>query len=98
MSKHLITFTFAFTTAIITYLWNKYVKTKNKNDETDEKLEVIFLKIRELEYRISSIQSSIEDLENNLSTKNNKIIESNIALNSKLDDFINYTYDVYDDD
>ena len=32
-----------------------------------------------------------------LNSKNNKVIESNFALSSKLDDFINYSYDVYDE-
>ena len=54
-------------------------------------------KINQLERSIVSIQQSIEELEDNLNTKNNKVIESNFALSSKLDDFINYSYDVYDE-
>lgn len=83
-----------FTTALFTYIYNYYIRSKTVQDQ---KLEALVSKINELERSIVSIQQSIEELEENLNTKNNKVIESNFALSSKLDDFINYSYDVYDE-
>jgi len=96
MSRPLVTLAVinTFTTALFTYIYNYYIRTKTIQDQ---KLEVLVSKINELERSIVCIQQSIEDLEENLNSKNNKVIESNFALSSKLDDFINYSYDVYDE-
>lgn len=96
MSRPLITLAVinTFTTAVFTYIYNYYIQTKTIQNQ---KLEVLVSKINELERSIVYIQQSIEDLEENLNSKNNKVIESNFALSSKLDDFINYSYDVYDE-
>lgn len=96
MSRPLVTLAVinTFTTAIFTYIYNYYIRSKNAHDQ---KIEAIFSKINALERSIVSIQQSIEELEENLNTKNNKVIESNFVLSSKLDDFINYSYDVYDE-
>lgn len=93
MSRPLVTLAVinTFTTVIFTYLY-KYYKVYQ-----DQKIESLVLKIQQLERSINVIQQSIEDLEENLNFKNNKVIESNIALSSKLDDFINYSYDVCDE-
>jgi uncharacterized protein (UPF0335 family) len=96
MSRPLVTLAVinTFTTALFTYIYNYYIRSKTIQDQ---KLEVLVSKINELERSIVCIQQSIEDLEENLNSKNNKVIESNFALSSKLDDFINYSYDVYDE-
>jgi hypothetical protein len=96
MSRPLITLAVinTFTTAVFAYIYNYYIQTKTIQNQ---KLEVLVSKINELERSIVYIQQSIEDLEENLNSKNNKVIESNFALSSKLDDFINYSYDVYDE-
>jgi uncharacterized protein (UPF0335 family) len=96
MSRPLVTLAVinTFTTAIFTYIYNYYIRSKTIQDQ---KLEALVSKINQLERSIVSIQQSIEELEDNLNTKNNKVIESNFALSSKLDDFINYSYDVYDE-
>jgi uncharacterized protein (UPF0335 family) len=96
MSRPLITLAVinTFTTAVFTYIYNYYIQTKTIQNQ---KLEVLVSKINDLERSIVYIQQSIEDLEENLNSKNNKVIESNFALSSKLDDFINYSYDVYDE-
>ncbi len=96
MSRPLVTLAVinTFTTAVFTYIYNYYIQTKTIQDQ---KLELLVSKITELERSIVYIQQSIEDLEENVNRKNNKVIESNFALSSKLDDFINYSYDVYDE-
>ena len=96
MSRPLITLAVinTFTTAVFAYIYNYYIQTKTIQNQ---KLEVLVSKINDLERSIVYIQQSIEDLEENLNSKNNKVIESNFALSSKLDDFINYSYDVYDE-
>jgi hypothetical protein len=96
MSRPLVTLAVinTFTTVIFTYLYKYYIRNKVCQDQ---KIESLVLKIQQLERSINVIQQSIEDLEENLNFKNNKVIESNIALSSKLDDFINYSYDVCDE-
>jgi peptidoglycan hydrolase CwlO-like protein len=80
-----------FTTILMTTFYNFYLK---KTSKQDEKLEFLLTKIKQLEESVHSLQQSIEDIEENIN-KNNSIIESNIVLNNKLDDFINYSYEVY---
>ena len=55
-------------------------------------------KINELVEKINKLEKSVEELEEKIDKKNSKLIESNIILNSKLEDFINYSYDIYDED
>ena len=95
MSRPLITLAVVntFTTAMFTYFYNHYVQTRRSQEHVNS----LLLRITELEQRVESLQSTIEELEEALNKKNNRIIESNLALSSKLDDFINYSYDVYDE-
>ena len=82
-----------FTTVLMTTFYNFYLR---KTSKQDEKLEFLLSKIKQLEQSIDSLQQSIEDIEENINKKNSRVIESNMALSTKLDDFINYSYDVYD--
>jgi uncharacterized protein YlxW (UPF0749 family) len=96
MSRPLVTIAVINTvaTALFTYLYNYYLKKRNVQDE---KIEFLLEKINQLERSVVQLQQSIEDIEENINQKNNRVIESNIALSSKLDDFINYSYDVCDE-
>jgi predicted PurR-regulated permease PerM len=95
MSRPLITFVVinTFTTAFVLFynLYVQQVQDKNKD------FEHLLKRIDYLEQSVHDLQQTIEDLEENIHIKNNNVIQSNIALTSKLDDFINYSYDVYDD-
>jgi peptidoglycan hydrolase CwlO-like protein len=82
-----------FTTVLMTTFYSFYLR---KTSKQDEKLEFLLSKIKQLEQSIDSLQQSIEDIEENINKKNSRVIESNMALSTKLDDFINYSYDVYD--
>jgi peptidoglycan hydrolase CwlO-like protein len=97
MSRPLVTITVinTFTTALFAFLYKLY---NNQKVEQEHKIEYLMKKIENLEKTVVDLQQSIEDLEENIHNKNDKIIQSNIALNNKLDDFINYSYDIYDDD
>ena len=81
-----------FTTILMTTFYNFYLK---KTTKQDDKIEFLLTKIKRLEESVNSLQQSIEDIEENIN-KSNNIIESNIALNNKLDDFINYSYEVHE--
>jgi uncharacterized protein YoxC len=96
MSRPLVTIAVINTvaTALFTYIYNYYLKKQNTQNE---KIEFLLHKINELERSVVHLQQSLEDIEENINHKNNRIIESNIALSSKLDDFINYSYDVCDE-
>jgi uncharacterized protein YoxC len=95
MSRPLITFFVinTFTTAVVLF-YNIYLQ---KKDKTKEDIEILIKRINQLENSVSDLQQVIEELEENIYHKNNSVIQSNIALSSKLDDFINYSYDVYDE-
>jgi predicted PurR-regulated permease PerM len=95
MSRPLITFFVinTFTTAVVLF-YNIYLQ---KKDKTKEDIENLIKRINQLENSVSDLQQVIEELEENIYHKNNSVIQSNIALSSKLDDFINYSYDVYDE-
>lgn len=60
------------------------------------KLEFVLNRIKDLEQSIIVLQQSIDDIEETIDKKNNKVIESNIVLNSKLEEFINSNYELYD--
>lgn len=95
MSRPLLTITVinTFTTALFAFLYKIYNTYKV---DQDQKIECLVKKIQKLEQTVANLQQSIEDLEENVHNKNDKI-NNIIALNNKLDDFINYSYDIYDE-
>ena len=99
MSRPFITFIVfnTLTTTFFTCIYNYCMKTSHKVLQQDDKIEQLLHRIQELEKSVNIIQQSIEDIEETITQKNNRVIESNVALSSKLDDFINYSYDVYDE-
>lgn len=78
-----------FTTALVSFVYAYY---KNK-DLQDTKINILLKRIENLEEKLTVLQQSIENIEEDINYKN-KVIESNIALNSKLEDFINYNYEM----
>lgn len=103
MSRHYISLVFlnSLTTFAISYLYNvtfhSYFSKHSKEDNvTNEKFEYLYKKIHNLEQSIVHIQECLEEIEIKIDEKNHHLIESNMALNSKLEEFINYNYDVYE--
>jgi peptidoglycan hydrolase CwlO-like protein len=74
-----------FTTTIFSLLYTKFVK--------DERINALLNRIQDLEKTVEMLQQAIETIEEDIHDKN-KVIESNTALHSKLEDFINYNYDI----
>lgn len=74
-----------FTTAIVSFLYTKFSQ--------QEQMAVLLKRIEYLEENIQILQQVIENIEEDIHDKN-KVIESNLALNSKLEDFINYNYHI----
>jgi peptidoglycan hydrolase CwlO-like protein len=101
MSRHYISLVFlnSLTTFAISYLYNvtfhSYFSKKSK-DTNNEKFEYLYKKIHNLEQSVIRMQEMIEEIDIKIDDKNNHIIESNIALNSKLEEYINYNYDIYE--
>ena len=93
MSNQIYTVTY-IATLVVTILYN-YIKS---NEMNEDKINELFEKINKLEKSIDVLKQSVEELEEKIDKKNSKLIESNIILNSKLEDFINYSYDIYDED
>lgn len=100
MSRPLITFLIfnSFTTFAISYIYNYYASFhKEEVDSQNKKLEFLLHKIKELERSVLILQQSIDEIEDTIEQKNNKVIESNTVLNGKLEDFINSNYELYND-
>ena len=74
-----------FTTALVSFVYSYY---KNKESQ-DNKINILLKRIENLEEKLTVLQQSIENMEEDV-----LVIESNIALNSKLEDFINYNYEM----
>lgn len=101
MSRPLIAFLVfnSFTTFVVSYFYNYYLSfNKNEIISQNDRLEFIVHKVKDLEHCVLFLQQSIEEIEEKIDQKNNKVIESNTALNSKLEEFININYELYNDD
>lgn len=94
MSNQIYTVTY-ITTLVITILYN-YIKSNEANTNKTTINELVE-KINKIEKTVDVLKQSLEELEEKIDRKNSKLIESNTVLNSKLEDFINYSYDVYDE-
>jgi hypothetical protein len=74
-----------FTTTVFSLFYTKFLR--------DERLNALLRRIEYLEENVEMLQQVIETIEEDIHDKN-LVIESNMALNSKLEDFINYNYDI----
>jgi len=74
-----------FTTSVFSFLYTKLFK--------DERINALLSRIEYLEENVEMLQQAIETIQQDSHDKN-KMIESNMALNSKLEDFINSNYDI----
>jgi peptidoglycan hydrolase CwlO-like protein len=97
MSKNIINFVIlnGITTGIFTFICN-YIFAKSEKNNTKKKLDILLKKINTLENSIQELQEYVEEIEFKIDRKNNKVIESHTELSSKLENFINCNYDVYD--
>lgn len=91
---------------IYTHYIESFISKKAK--DTDKEIEVVFEthekkieylcnKICKLESTIFQLQQALEDMEEKFIKKENALIQSNCELNTKLEDFINYNYDMLDE-
>lgn len=86
----------SLTTIATVYFYNVAYNyyTKNQKDLLEQKVDYLYKKVHELEMSLNYLQQFMEDIDDHINTKNNQVIQSSIALNSKLDEFINYNYDI----
>jgi SMC interacting uncharacterized protein involved in chromosome segregation len=82
--------TFVATVALFKYFQNVLLKYQSQS----ERIEYLSDKVCNLEKTIHLLQQQIEELEENYILKENAIAVSNFELNSKLEDFIHYNYDM----
>ena len=94
MSKQIITIYFGIGTLIASLLYKYYYYYTHTNGRID----ILLYKLHKLEDLVLSLQQSIEDIEDRIDRKNNMVIETNTLLTNKLDDFINLSYDVYENE
>jgi vacuolar-type H+-ATPase subunit I/STV1 len=74
-----------FTTTVFSLFYTNFLR--------DERLNALLRRIEYLEENVEMLQQIIETIEEDIHDKN-LVIESNMALNSKLEDFLNYNYDI----
>jgi peptidoglycan hydrolase CwlO-like protein len=100
MSKNIISFLIlnGITTSIVTYICDYCINTFRVKSEINNKnkLDILLKKINTLENTIQELQEYVEEIEFKIDRKNNKVIESHTELSSKLENYINCSYDVYD--
>jgi uncharacterized protein YlxW (UPF0749 family) len=80
-------------TVYIVRLLEQYYNKTQKDNDLEQKIDYLYRKVHQLELSLTYLHQSVEDIEEKVNAKNNQVIESTIALNSKLDEFINYNYD-----
>jgi peptidoglycan hydrolase CwlO-like protein len=97
MSKNIISFVVlnGITTSIFSMIYN-YIFVKKEINDTKNKIDILLKKINTLENSIQELHEYVEEIEFKIQKKNNKVIESHTELSSKLENFINCNYDVYD--
>jgi len=98
MSKQIITIYLSIGTFIASLLYKYYYYYDYTKTENNEKMDILLYKLHKLEDLVFSLQQSIEDIEDRIDRKNNRVIETNTLLTNKLDDFINLSYDVYENE
>lgn len=84
------------TTFGIMYVF-KYMTDFFKKDETNndsKKIEYLMTKICNLEKQVNTLNLVLEDMEDRYIKKENKMMKSTCELNSRLEEFINYNYNV----
>jgi hypothetical protein len=64
-----------------------------KSNEID-KIDYLMTKICSLEKQVNSLNLILEDMEDKFIKKENQLMKSTCELNTRLEDFINYNYNV----
>lgn len=100
MSKNIISFLIlnGITTTFFTFICDYCINTIRMKSEINNKtkFDILLKKINTLENIIQELQEYVEEIEFKIDRKNNKVIESHTELSSKLENYINCNYDVYD--
>ena len=83
------------TTVSLIYMF-KYMTGffKNETDNQDDKIDYLMNKICNLERQVISLNQVLEDMEDKYLKKENHMMKSTCELNSRLEEFINYNYNV----
>jgi hypothetical protein len=79
--------------AFLTWL-NRFSGFCAKENISKEQIDYLCKKICSLEKRVCELQQNIEDLEEKYVKNDIELIKSNTELNSKLENFINYNYEI----
>ncbi len=98
MSKQIITIYLSIGTLIASLLYKYYYYYNYTKTENNQRMDILLYKLHKLEDLVFSLQQSIEDIEDRIDRKNNRVIETNTLLTNKLDDFINLSYDIYENE
>lgn len=83
------------TTAGIIYIFRYMtdifkIQSNNEND----KIEYLMTKICNLERQVNNLNQSLEEMEDKFISKENQMMKSTCELNSRLEEFIDYNYNV----
>jgi hypothetical protein len=70
----------------------KYFTDSRSDDQ--QKMDYLFSKICNLERQINELNQTIDDMEEKYIKKENTMIKSTCELNDRLEEFINYNYNI----
>jgi flagellar capping protein FliD len=65
-----------------------------RSSRQEKNIEYLQNKICQLEKQVHDLQQSLEEMEERVLKKDNALLESNHQLQNKLEDFINYNYEI----
>lgn len=84
------------TTVSIMYIYKYIIDIFRNEDEINDDNKICYLenKICNLERQINSLNQVIEEIEDKYLKKENHMMKSTCELNSRLEEFINYNYNV----
>jgi hypothetical protein len=83
------------TTISILYAF-KYMSDffKNETEDQSQKMDYLMSKICRLERQVNVLNQVVEDMEDKFIKKENQMMKSTCELNSRLEEFIDYNYNV----
>jgi hypothetical protein len=94
MHRYLLAFLFVNGTFAATAIFQYFTILLSKHKTQSLQIEYLNDKVCNLEKTIHYLQQQIEELEEKYILKENAIAVSNCELNSKLEEFINYNYEI----
>lgn len=87
---------FSFTGITFAFFLKYFAPLFFVENDRDRQLEYLRSKLCSLERKVIDLEQIVEELESKYNRTENTLIKSNLDLNNKLEEFINYSYDTFE--